>query len=206
MQPALYPICQLSDPKRSMLSKPLIYDQENVTPSALEFRMAVAYPRGFMAGDSGATLRTWGLNNGDGCTQYIGSVPLSQGLSIAFPNIYQSRMRPGLRLLDPTREGKVTIVAFLLVDPEIRPILSTAVVPPQQESWVKEAVIDALKGRLPGELVEEVLEGLEGYMTEDEAENYRGLFADTLARFTEASNRYHFCIPFDVWNSPDSVQ
>ncbi|KAF6754334.1 hypothetical protein DFP72DRAFT_900008 [Ephemerocybe angulata] len=165
---------------------------QNVVPSALEFRMAVSYPRGFIAGDTGATLRTWGLTDGDGCQQYIGALPISEGLSVTFPNIYQTRMTP-FKLLDPSKAGSVTIVAFLLVDPDIRPVVSTASVPPQQEKWVHGAVYEALRTRLPVELVEVVLEHL------------GRAFVGALERFTQASNNYHFCIPFDVWNGPDSV-
>ncbi|KAJ2936062.1 hypothetical protein H1R20_g1033, partial [Candolleomyces eurysporus] len=178
---------------------------DNVSPSSLEFRAAVSYPRGFLAGDTGATLRTWGITDGDACHQYIGSLPIRQNLSVTYPNIYQSRHTP-FRLLDPDKPGRMTILTFLLVDPDIRPIISTSKVPPQQEAWIKQAVYDALTPRLPSELVEEVVARLEGFMTPEEAEHYRGQFAETLERFTQASNSTHFCIPFDVWNGPDSVR
>lgn len=231
--------------------------------------MAVSYPRQFIAGDTGATLRTWGLNDGDGCQQYVGSVPISthpspqaaahplfddksEGsldtnsaieqdttltgphapTSIAFPNIYQSQLTP-FRLLNPSKDGRLTIVSFFLVDPDIKPIISTSNVPPQQSTWVRDALYDALTDRLPGELIEAVWSevlgntaetqgegGHEGeggratreerrgeswVMSQEEAEGYRTEYVDVLERFTQASNSYHFCIPFDVWNSPEMV-
>lgn len=237
---------------------------ENVTTPSLQFRMAVSYPRQFIAGDTGATLRTWGLNDGDGCQQFVGSMPISthpipqaasssstdskidaspdtisttepdttppsphSPTSIAFPNIYQSQLTP-FRLLDPSKDGRLTVVSFLLVDPDIKPIVSTSNVPPQQSTWVRDALYGALMDRLLGELIEvvwsEVLgrddEGQGGMgggetggerpgeswvMSQEEAEGYRTEYVGVLERFTQASNNYHFCIPFDVWNSPEMV-
>lgn len=220
--------------------------------------MAVSYPRQFIAGDTGATLRTWGLNDGDGCQQYVGSVPVARPpspasppssseptpstvqdttppsthstASIAFPNIYQSQLTP-FRLLDPSQDGRITVVSFLLADPDIRPLVSTSNVPPQQSTWVRDALYDALTDKLPGELIEAVWSevlgssggqvneaGQEGggdvngersteswVMSQEEAEAYRTEYVGILDRFTQASNNYHFCIPFDVWNSPEMV-
>ncbi|KAJ3520436.1 hypothetical protein NMY22_g12762 [Coprinellus aureogranulatus] len=210
---------------------------ENITTSSLQFRMAVSYPRQFIAGDTGATLRTWGLNDGDGCQQYVGSVPISASpsststpphvsTSICFPNIYQCQLTR-FRLLDSSKDGHLTIVSFLLVDPDIRPIVSTSNVPPQQSAWIRDALYDALMGRIPGELIEAIwsevlgssgtapageVAGIEGQgtgeswvMTPDDAEGYRSDYVGVLERFTQASNNYHFCIPFDVWNSPEMV-
>lgn len=245
--------------------------QENITTPSVQFRMAVSYPRQFIAGDTGATLRTWGLNDGDGCQQFIGSVPISSHpaaqaaspsqsdptpnsspdpsctseqdtqstsqspTSIAYPNIYQTQLTP-FRLLDPSQDGRLTVVSFFLVDPDIKPLVSTSNVPPQQSTWVRDALYDALAERLPGELIEavwnEVLLGSSGgqvdvdggqgggggereagaerpekswVMSQEEAEGYRTEYVDVLERFTQASNNYHFCIPFDVWNSPEMV-
>ncbi|GLB43595.1 putative protein of unknown function (DUF4246) [Lyophyllum shimeji] len=144
---------------------------ENITPTALEFRMAVTYPRGFAAGDAGATTRTWGLRNGDSCHQHIGSRPLAGGLALVFPNLYQHRQTP-FSLLDRTRPGHLSVVRFWLVDPEIEPVVSTARVAPQQESWIRDAVGEALGGRLPTELVELVMERVEGLMRREEAEEH----------------------------------
>jgi hypothetical protein len=113
---------------------PYIYcvPQENITPTSLQFRMAVNYPRGFSAGDTGATLRTWGMRDGDSCHQYIGSRPVHDGLAIVFPNIYQHH-QTSFTLLDSSKPGHQTVIAFFLVDPEVQPVVSTAMVAPQQK-------------------------------------------------------------------------
>lgn len=167
--------------------------------------MAVTYPRGFSAGDNGATLRTWGIRDGDSCHQYIGEVPVRAGLSLVFPNIYQSQ-QTSFTLEDPSQEGHLKAIWFYLVDPEIRPIISTSVVAPQQESWIRKALDDNLDTRLPNELVEKILEYVEGVMTLQEAEEHRKTLIEATEQFTQANNSYHFCIPFDVWNGPEVLQ
>ncbi|KAK0466274.1 uncharacterized protein EV420DRAFT_1617565 [Desarmillaria tabescens] len=81
--------------------------QENVVNSSIEFRMAVTYPRGFNAGDNGATFRTWGMRDAAPCHQFIGDVSIRQGTAIVFPNIYQYRHTP-IQLADPRKPGSQT--------------------------------------------------------------------------------------------------
>lgn len=164
--------------------------------------MAVTYPRGFSAGDTGATLRTWGLSDGDACHQYIGETPLRTGLSLVFPNIYQHR-QTAFKLVDPTREGRLTLLMFHLIDPDIQPVVSTASVAPQQKDWIRGALEKVLHPRLPIELIHEIFSHVEGLMDLEEAEDYRKAFLDVQANFRQANNNYHFCIPFDVWNGPE---
>ncbi|TFK41976.1 hypothetical protein BDQ12DRAFT_677465 [Crucibulum laeve] len=175
---------------------------DNVTPSSIQFRMAVTYPRGFFAGDIGATLRTWGLRDGDSCHQHIGSVPLQAGFSVVFPNIYQHRQMP-FQLADPTKEGHLTLVTFLLVDPDIQPVVSTSAVAPQQKDWIEEALYEALQGRLPAELITKVMENVESVMQENEADDYRDEMLRIRNAFRQANDNYLFCIPFDIWNGPE---
>lgn len=175
---------------------------DNISPAAIQFRMAVTYPRGFSAGDTGATLRTWGLNDGDACHQHIGETPLRSGLSLVFPNIYQHRQTP-FELIDPTRQGRLTLLMFYFIDPDISPIVSTSVVAPQQKEWIRKALIAALSTKIPIELIREIFEHVSGLMDLEEAEDYRRAFLDIQANFRQASDNYHFCIPFDVWNGPD---
>ncbi|KAF8665332.1 hypothetical protein AX16_000351 [Volvariella volvacea WC 439] len=118
---------------------------ENITSNTMSFRMAVTYPRGFEPGDVGATLRTWGFNDGDPCHQYIGSIPLYPNKSVVFPNIYQHRLEP-FELKDKSKEGFRRVVSFYVVDPDVSPILSTEGVPPQQEEWIRKAVYDEVVG------------------------------------------------------------
>ncbi|KAF9011092.1 hypothetical protein BDQ17DRAFT_1345457 [Cyathus striatus] len=173
---------------------------DNMSPS-IEFRMAVTSPRGFNAGDAGATVRTWGFQDGDSCHQYIGHVPIKAGLNIAFPNIYQHRQTK-IALLNPSEVGHLTLLAFFIVDPEVDPIPSTSSIAPQQKSWIKDILSATLQSRLPMELIEKILEETEGLMDRNEARTYRNELLNIRAGFRQANNNYHFCIPFDIWNGP----
>ncbi len=178
------------------------FTKENITDTTLQFRMAVTFPRGFSAGDTGATLRTWGFRDGDSSHQYIGSVQIRPGLNLVFPNIYQHRQTP-FQLADPSKEGHLKIVKFFLVDPDIKPIISTSLVAPQQQEWIHKAMDDNLDSKLPFEVVEMIMQNVNGLMTAEEAERYRKQLIDETDRFTHANNSYHFCIPFDIWNGPE---
>ncbi|KAF9532096.1 hypothetical protein CPB83DRAFT_848337 [Crepidotus variabilis] len=177
---------------------------DNISNPKLDFRMAVSYPRGFSAGDNGATMRTWGMRDGDSCHQYIGQVPTHEGLSLVFPNIYQHR-QSGFKLDDPTKDGYLTAIWFLFVDPDIQPTISTSLVAPQQRGWIHEALDIHLDKRLPNEVLEAISDHTEGLMTRQEAFDYRDILLRELDSFTAASNSYHFCIPFDIWNGPELV-
>lgn len=161
--------------------------------------MAVTSPRGFHAGDTGATVRTWAMKDGDPCHQYIGSRHIRTGLTICFPNIYQYRHTP-LQLLDPSREGYQRVVAFYLVDPEIQPVISTTKVPPQQKQWIKSAVERHIDSRLPIELAERIIEEVDGLLTEEDASMFRQEMMEEREHFWSQNDNYHFCIPFDIWN------
>ncbi|KAF5375214.1 hypothetical protein D9758_000496 [Tetrapyrgos nigripes] len=178
---------------------------ENIKCCEIQFRMAVTYPRGFSAGDSGATLRTWGLRDGDSSHQYIGSVPIRTGLSIVFPNIYQHRHTP-LQLLDPTKDGRMTVVSFLLIDPDIPPIISTSNVAPQQKEWIREALDESLDERIPVEIVEKIMEEVEGVMEEEESWAYSEEMLRERTEFWKRNDNYHFCIPFDIWHGPEIIR
>src|ERR1700722_6903140 len=174
-----------------------MHKKDNLTDNAIEFRMAVTYPRGFSPGDIGATMRTWGLTDGDSCHQYIGSVHTRTGLGLVFPNIYQHRHTP-FQLLDPSKEGHQTVVSFFLVDPEIQPIISTSSVAPQQEEWIRRALEESVDLRIPVEIVQQIVEKVEGLMSESEAMGLRQEILEERSRFTKLNDSYHFCIPFDV--------
>ena len=176
--------------------------QENITPTSLQFRMAVNYPRGFSAGDIGATLRTWGLRDGDSCHQFTGSRLVQDGLAIVFPNIYQYR-QTSFTLLDPSMPGHQKTIGFFLVDPEIQPIVSTAHVAPQQKQWVRQALDESLDRKVPMEVLERIISYVEGVMEVVEAESYGRLCLEAREAFREANNDYHFCIPFDIWSAPE---
>lgn len=162
--------------------------------------MAVTSPTGFEAGDAGATTRTWAMNDGDPCHQYIGARSITTGLSIAFPNIYQHR-HSSFKLRDPSKEGHQRLFVFNLVDPEVQPVISTSRVPPQQKSWIRAAAGESIDSRLPIELIERIVDEVEGKMTDDEAQGYRNKMIDEREAFRTLNEQYHFSVPFDIWDS-----
>ena len=139
------------------------------------------------------------MKDGDPCHQYIGSRQTSTGLAIAFPNIYQHRHSP-FRLCNPSKEGHQKLIGFYLIDPEIPPILSTSRVPPQQKSWMKAAVEESIDVRLPTELVEKIVDLVEGTMTRDEAAGFRKEMLEERENFWRQHDYYYFCLPFDIWH------
>ena len=71
---------------------------------------------------------------------------------LAWPNTLQHRVAP-FELADRTKPGHRAIVVAFLVDP-YSPVLSTAVVPPQQRNWlVMELRAMPLFARLPRDCV-----------------------------------------------------
>lgn len=116
------------------------------------------------------------LSSGSEGMQVLGSVETLPGRSIAFPNIYQSRMTP-FELLDPSKRGYRRFLALYLVDPECT-IPSTTNIAPQQADWIREAIgmPGTLFARLPSEILDLMVDAAhaEGVLeTQDEAEGYR---------------------------------
>ncbi|KAH6891529.1 hypothetical protein B0T10DRAFT_485424 [Thelonectria olida] len=115
-------------------------DSENVTPSHLAFRMQTRDEQSDW--HVGQDSYTWmehvygcslGAGNGDACLQNYGSVETREGRLLAFPNVFHHRVSP-FELKDKTKPGHRRFIALWLVDPQTR-IISTANVPPQQQSW-----------------------------------------------------------------------
>ncbi|KAF4611701.1 hypothetical protein D9613_004111 [Agrocybe pediades] len=177
---------------------------DNISETSIEFRMAVTFPRGFTAGDTGATLRTWGVRDGDSCNQHIGHVPIRPGLALVFPNIYQHK-QTAFQLKDTSRDGHLKAIWFYLVDPDIEPLPSTSRVGPQQKYWIHKALDDFLDERLPHEIIDKIMLHVEGVMSLEEALAYKECLLEENRRFTQANNSYHFCIPFDIWNGPEVI-
>ena len=169
---------------------------------SVDFRMPVCSPKSFMPGDEGATTRTWGLRDGAACTQRLGGKTLREGFSIAFPNIYQHRIGPSC-LVDATKPGFATILGLYLVDPDIDDITvpSALTVPPQQKSWMQDAVESSLDIRIPNEVVEKIVEQVEGVMTDEEARAYAREMRREREIFWNRHNQYWCCLPFDLWRT-----
>ncbi|KAI9753168.1 MAG: hypothetical protein M1835_001022 [Candelina submexicana] len=106
-------------------------------------------------------------------TQKLGDVETKQGRLITFPNIYQHRVDP-FRLQDETKPGHRKILAFFLVDPNIR-IISTANVPCQRRDWWgRELRENGALDRLPTELQEQVVDMVDDFpISMEEAKEMR---------------------------------
>lgn len=167
--------------------------------------MPVRSPVGCSSDDEGATIRTWGLKLGAASHQVLGSASLRDGHAIAFPNIYQHRFGE-VRLLDANAPGSMTLVTFLLVDPELTgesddesdlEVPSTARVPPQQEVWIRQALEESLDVRVPTEIIDRIMAHTEGFMSEDEAESCTQEMRLERVEFWKQHNDLWFSLPFN---------
>jgi len=187
---------------------------DNITPLNIAFRMPISSPFKFTSGDEGATARTWGLRHGSPGIQSLGQVPLSLGRSVASPNVYQHALQSA-GLIDPEKEGSVTIMSLFLVDPDISnidgnahridanddfEILTTSNVPPQQKAWIYRALEECLDVRIPHEVVERIMDFVgESLMTDEEACTVANVMKTEREWFRISHARYWFNLPFDVW-------
>jgi hypothetical protein len=114
-------------------------DSENVTPSYLDFRMPTSYDQDSLQMKLGQdqhdyVMQVYGTDViQTTAMQYYGRVETKEGRLLAFPNVFHHRVSDFERV-DETKPGHRRFIALWLVDPEIR-IISTANVPPQQQSW-----------------------------------------------------------------------
>ncbi|KAI6390891.1 hypothetical protein MCOR23_009299 [Pyricularia oryzae] len=146
-------------------------DSDNITESSLSFEMQtdsyIDREPGFRVDQDsynwlesviGANL---GVGNASACLQACGTVTTGQGRLLAFPNTLQHAVSP-FELKDKTKPGHRRFVALWLVDPHVR-IISTAKVPPQQQSWWVESILNkspAEREAAVAQLPEEILESL----------------------------------------------
>ncbi|KAJ0393238.1 hypothetical protein ATCC90586_007917 [Pythium insidiosum] len=115
---------------------------ENITESRLSFRVMVQEPNDEES-TSVSTGLEYGLIQSDGLVQSLGSVTAVEGRGVVFPNIFQHKVER-FRLVDRRKPGLRRLLAFFLVDPST-PVLSTAVIPPQQQHWIERGLQDQLK-------------------------------------------------------------
>ncbi|KAG2124649.1 hypothetical protein DEU56DRAFT_826787 [Suillus clintonianus] len=153
----------------------LLYNSSshNITGNSIEFRMAVKTPPS---------------------SPKKGSVPIHQGLCIAFPNIYEYHLTP-FSLVDPSKEGHQRIIGVYLVDPSITPLASTQRVPPQQKAWMRLGLEMGTRGIFPVELIEKVLDEVDGVMNIDEAVKHRERMVKERTRLSILNDVQHFKFP-----------
>ncbi|KAJ7699664.1 hypothetical protein B0H17DRAFT_1328251 [Mycena rosella] len=145
------------------------YEEESISESRLAFRVTTSPPVYHKQDD----------NMDSHCCQDLGSIAMSTGRALAWPNIYQHRVAP-FHLVDPTKPRHRKILAIFLVNPSIDPIPSATTVPPQQADWVfaglDEARADPASAfsRVPAEISNAIHEQFpDVFVARAEAEEYR---------------------------------
>ncbi|KAB2580842.1 hypothetical protein BFW01_g6895 [Lasiodiplodia theobromae] len=143
------------------------YDEQNITTSRLAFRQRISTDSLYFnktAGqdDYGGIEYLYGIESDGPAIQSVGKVETREGRLLAFPNVWQHCVEP-FELRDKTMPGHRKIVALFLVDPYQR-VISTANVPPQQkEWWGREVRGSGVLGKLPEELVQQVLDEVDDW-------------------------------------------
>ncbi|KAJ3206438.1 hypothetical protein HDU67_008165 [Dinochytrium kinnereticum] len=134
------------------------YSIENVEPSRVEFRELFndqdmpSYPQD----EHQAITAVFGIKSEETVNlQRSGFAESREGRCLVFPNSNQHRV-PKFALVDPTKPGWRKTLVFFLVHPDAN-VPSTREVPMQQFEWGVEGLYKTLKGRLPIDIVREVV-------------------------------------------------
>jgi len=174
------------------------FGYSNITESILAFRTAVQDP-GYQQGDRYGVQKVFGIDDHDPMNQPAGFVITKEDRCIAFPNLYQHRVAP-FQLKDPKKPGIRKILVFFLVDPTT-PIISTALVPPQQESWFNTELKENMKGtwfeKLPKEILDQILSYISAPMSLEDAKRHREKLMKERKFFVERSTKI-FERPFSL--------
>ncbi|OCL02456.1 hypothetical protein AOQ84DRAFT_182162 [Glonium stellatum] len=169
------------------------YSSTNITTSQLSFRQKTTVEdiddKAAGQDDHEGAEYLYGIEDGGPGIQELGSVATREGRLLAFANVLQHRVQP-FRLADPTRPGHRKILALFLVDPFQR-VVGTANVPPQQKEWWGEAIRErSALGELPPELMQFVVDGVDGDfpISLEEAKKVREELMDERRAFVEDVN------------------
>ncbi|KAJ2781373.1 hypothetical protein GGI15_003239 [Coemansia interrupta] len=155
------------------------YDIENITESNLAFRESMDMAsivceqhRGDLI-DAEYGIDGWnGVDEFEAVSQPLGQVEAKSGRCIVFPNIYQHRVS-GFRLADPTKPGHRKILAFFFIDPSVR-IPSTEIVPPQQQEWWSENLMQTGRiAELPNNVKDSIFEHVDFPISLEDANSIR---------------------------------
>lgn len=180
--------------ERIVLTALYYYDVSNITESKLSLRT-----NGNGEGDEGMTCEfQYEQNDHAGAQEYFdidtdwdagsimdhGSLTARQGRVLVFPNTYQHKVEP-FELADKSRPGHRKILAFFVVDPKT-PVISTRNVPPQQAHWAGSRGL--LEGKLPEELVRQVMKDVECPYDLETAKEIRLGFMKERSRDQEETN------------------
>ncbi|KAI9365988.1 hypothetical protein DFJ73DRAFT_806577 [Zopfochytrium polystomum] len=134
----------------------LYYEMENITESRLSFRNVFDSDSWhYRQGEHQHLQHLFGISNWKSePLQSTGSAVARKGRGVVFPNFLHHKLEP-FTLADRTKEGWRKVIAFFLVHPDAPEgdVLSTRTVPPQQWSWIKDTLQEALRPRCLPELV-----------------------------------------------------
>ncbi|KIP03673.1 hypothetical protein PHLGIDRAFT_110570 [Phlebiopsis gigantea 11061_1 CR5-6] len=189
------------------------YDEQNVSQSSLAFRMGVHAPMVRVEqSDYKAAKAVFGISLDDPLNQVLGSVVTKQGRCLAFPNLYQHKVRP-FELVDKSQPGHRKILALFLVDPALEsPRLSTSDIAPQQQDEVCALLHDVASqlgagghpaqrkglGKLPNEVLDMIVDQADFVMTRREAEEYRLRLMDERGIMVGENTELMFAAPFNM--------
>ena len=116
----------------------------------------------------------------------------------------QHRVSP-FQLTDFSKPGHRKILALFLVDPCLEhPRPSTTYVPPQQRAWMQTTVRtlaaspQSRLSKLPVELLDAIVDNIEGLMDRAEAEALRLELMDERTAMVEENTEQVFAIPFNM--------
>jgi len=151
------------------------YSCENITESRLHFRQAIREPD-YEQNDNRGVEERYNLSDEDPLNQALGHIVTKEGRTVAFPNLFQHRVDP-FELVDKSLPGHRKILVYFVVNPLVR-VLSTAEVPPQQQSWVARSYDSPVHRilsfwHIPDEVIAYLFEFLDFPISKAEADDIR---------------------------------
>lgn len=99
----------------------------------------------------------------------------------------------------------MTLLSFFIIDPEFTgepgdsfdcEIPATNRVPPQQQSWIKQALEESLNVRVPMEVIDRILDHAEWLTSDEEARQLAQQMKEERVHFWKQHNRFWFSLPF----------
>jgi len=116
------------------------YDVENITESRLLLRTGFE-EFNYEQNDALYGKEIFGISDGDSMVKTLGSVVAKKDRMVIFPNGYQHHV-DSFELQDKSKPGFRKILCMFLVDPHNDLVVTTETVPPQQESWWTDNLVE----------------------------------------------------------------
>ncbi|KAK5655115.1 hypothetical protein OQA88_6014 [Cercophora sp. LCS_1] len=169
------------------------FDQENIQNSFLAFRQAMDTEDIIMKPEQNEyhSLESFlGIEQEGPAIQDLGRVLTREGRLLVFPNCLQHQVQP-FELIDKSRPGHRKILAMFLIDPN-RPILSSAVVPPQRKDWWSDLVREeGVLATLPNELYDLTVKMIDDFpLSWEQAVDYRAKLMEERSNKQEKFSEY----------------